>query len=154
MFTDKIAAMSYEKTLNILPTEIGIGIDQLLNSGANAIDVILNISQSPLDGLSTKGGTKWNDGIGLIVVKEMHLLFCTDDAKYEALRQKIDALSGQIESAITSMISLAVAAKIGVQQAIISHFILVFILGFLKVGKEASCSIAGELIRDLESKPK
>jgi hypothetical protein len=77
------------------------------------------------------------------VKRELHLLICTNDKKYAALRKHLGKEDNTTQVAIISSISLTVAAYIGAAAAIVGPLVTLGLLALLQVGKNAWC--AGEI---------
>jgi hypothetical protein len=72
--------------------------------------------------------------------QEMHLLCCTKDKKYSALRKKIAALSGKSQLTVTAAIASVVAAHVGILTAsLATPLCAIMLLAVLGVGKEVFC---------------
>ena len=69
------------------------------------------------------------------VKKQIHLLFCTDDTRYDKLRQKIKHLKTPVATSIAAY----VGAKIGVEPTKIIGFCVICIYFAVKIHKEAFC---------------
>lgn len=77
------------------------------------------------------------------VKTELHLLVCTNDRKYAALRKHLGKEGRTTQIAIVSSISAAIGAIIGTSAAVIGPFVTLGLMALLQVGTNAWC--AGQL---------
>ena len=69
------------------------------------------------------------------VKKQIHLLFCTNDTRYDELRQKIKHL----KTPVATYIAAYIGAKIGIEPTKIIGFCAICIYFTVKIHKEAIC---------------
>jgi VIT1/CCC1 family predicted Fe2+/Mn2+ transporter len=74
------------------------------------------------------------------VKRELHILICTDDRKYEKLRRALGKQSKMTQVAIVSSISAAIGAVIGVAATFIGPFVTLGLMTLVQVGKNAWCT--------------
>ncbi len=74
------------------------------------------------------------------VKRELHILICTNDAKYRSIRRLLGKESRLTQTAIVSSVGGAIGAQVGAEAMIIGPFVTLGFLAFLQVGKEAWCS--------------
>jgi hypothetical protein len=74
------------------------------------------------------------------VKRELHILICTNDTKYQSIRRLLGKEGKLTQTAMVSGISGAIGAQIGASAAIAVTFVAFGLLGLLQVGKEAWCS--------------
>lgn len=72
--------------------------------------------------------------------EEIHLLICTDDKRYAALRKKIAVGGGKSQTAIVGVIAAAIASNIGLLEGAVTPFVALMLIGVLEVGKNAFCA--------------
>lgn len=77
------------------------------------------------------------------VKAELHLLVCTTDKKYAALRKHLGKEARTTQIAIVSSISATIGAIIGASAAVIGPFVTLGLIALLQVGTNAWC--AGQL---------
>ncbi|UVO34494.1 hypothetical protein KUL72_23745 [Bradyrhizobium arachidis] len=77
------------------------------------------------------------------VKNELHVLICTNDARYAALRKHLGKESKTTQVALVSSIAATIGAYIGVAAAIVGPFVTLGLMALLQVGKNAWC--AGEV---------
>jgi hypothetical protein len=92
-------------------------------------------------GKTVRKGLRFNQAsIWQRVKREMHLLLCTTDKKYAALRKQISKEGSSTHTAIVSAIAAAVGAQLGVISGLLVPLVALILVGILKVGKEAYCA--------------
>jgi hypothetical protein len=74
------------------------------------------------------------------VKRELHILICTNDVKYQSIRRLLGKESRLTQTAIVSSIGGAIGASIGAAATIVGPFVTLGLLALLQVGKEAWCS--------------
>ena len=74
------------------------------------------------------------------VTNELHLLICTNDKKYEALRKQLGAQSKTSQVTLVSIISSGIGAYIGLAGTIVGPFVMLGLIALLRVGKNAWCA--------------
>jgi hypothetical protein len=74
------------------------------------------------------------------VKRELHILICTNDTKYQSIRRLLGKESRLTQTAIVSSIGGAIGAYIGAAATIVGPFVTLGLLALLQVGKEALCS--------------
>lgn len=73
---------------------------------------------------------------------EMHLLICTQDPKYAALREAIAQQTARSQMPVVSAIAVFVGSEIGVAAGVLTPFCALFLAWALKVGQETTCRAA------------
>jgi len=74
------------------------------------------------------------------VNREVHLLICTDDKKYEKLRKYVGKESKPTQFAIVTSIAATIGAYIGVAASVIAPLVTLALMAVLQVGKNAWCA--------------
>jgi hypothetical protein len=74
------------------------------------------------------------------VKRELHILICTNDTKYQSIRRSLGKESRLTQTAIVSSIGGAIGAYVGAAATIVGPFVTLGLLALLQVGKEAWCS--------------
>jgi hypothetical protein len=74
------------------------------------------------------------------VQRELHLLICTNDSKYESLRRAISKHGSLTQTTIVSNISSAIAVSLGYTLAAITPLVAIGLIAFLRVGANAWCA--------------
>lgn len=74
------------------------------------------------------------------VNREVHLLICTDDEKYEKLRKYVGKESKPTQFAIVTSIAATIGAYIGVAASVIAPLVTLALMAVLQVGKNAWCA--------------
>ena len=77
------------------------------------------------------------------VKREFVTLLCTDDEKYDDLREKMKS----IKTPTAATISAAIGAKLGVESAVIINFCAICIYFAVKIHKEAFCTELKKMIK-------
>jgi len=72
---------------------------------------------------------------------EFHLLVCTDDKKYAALRKQLEGFGKHADKAVVAAIATAMASVVGVLASVLASFVAILLIAFLKLGKEAFCAV-------------
>jgi hypothetical protein len=72
------------------------------------------------------------------VKKELRILICTDDKKYDTVRSYIP--KGKSQNVVVSSLALAISSRIGIDAAVITSAVAAGLLIFLKVGINAYCA--------------
>jgi len=74
------------------------------------------------------------------VNRELHLLICTDDKKYEKLRKYVGKESRVTQATIISSIAATIGANLGLTAAIVAPFVTLGLVAMLQIGKNAWCA--------------
>jgi hypothetical protein len=74
------------------------------------------------------------------VKRELHILICTNDAKYQSIRRLLGKEGKLTQTAMVSGISGAIGAQIGASAAVAVTFVAFGLLALVQVGKEAWCA--------------
>jgi hypothetical protein len=74
------------------------------------------------------------------IKKELHILVCTDDPKYQTLRRHIGKESRTTQAAIVSTISIGIASQIGSAATVIGPFVSLGLMALLELGTNAWCA--------------
>jgi hypothetical protein len=74
------------------------------------------------------------------VKRELHILVCTSDKKYETLRRYIGRESKTTQIAMVSTISASIGACLGMAATVIGPFVTLALMALLQVGKNAWCA--------------
>lgn len=83
----------------------------------------------------TKPLSLWND-----IKREMHLLCCTKDKKYDRLRRKLGSISGKSQFAVTSAFASVMSVHVGVASAtIMTPLCAILLLAVLGLGHVIVC---------------
>ena len=109
----------------------------LIKAETSSFSEVMALFATQVQGDEVDGVTPGD--IGRALERELKLLICTDDPKYSDLRQEIDKSKESVRN-IGIAISSAIAATWGLSFSIITPFVLVFILGILKLGAQAWCN--------------
>jgi hypothetical protein len=70
---------------------------------------------------------------------EFRLLLCTKDKKYNSLRKELSTASKKSQTAIVSMIAVAMASQFGVISGALVPFCALCLIAVARLGKEAFC---------------
>jgi hypothetical protein len=74
------------------------------------------------------------------VKRELHILICTNDRRYETLRKYIGKESKTTQIALVSAIAGSIGAYIGMAATVIGPFVTLGLMALLQVGKNAWCA--------------
>jgi len=74
------------------------------------------------------------------VQRELHLLICTTDRKYETLRRYIGKENKTTQVALVSTISASIGSYLGMAATVIGPFVMLGLMALLQVGKNAWCA--------------
>jgi hypothetical protein len=74
------------------------------------------------------------------IKRELHILVCTDDRKYQTLRRHIGKESRTTQAAIVSTISIGIASQIGFAATVIGPFVSLGLMALLELGTNAWCA--------------
>jgi hypothetical protein len=74
------------------------------------------------------------------VKKELHILICTNDRKYESLRRQLGKESRVTQAAMVTGIGATIGASIGMSGTVIGPFVTLGLIALLRVGKNAWCA--------------
>jgi hypothetical protein len=74
------------------------------------------------------------------VKRELHLLICTNDQRYETLRRYIGKESKTTQIALVSTISASIGAYLGMAATVIGPFVTLGLMALLQVGRNAWCA--------------
>jgi hypothetical protein len=74
------------------------------------------------------------------VKRELHILICTNDRKYETLRKYIGKESKTTQIALVSAIAGSIGAYIGMAATVIGPFVTLALMALLQVGTNAWCA--------------
>ena len=74
------------------------------------------------------------------VKRELHLLICTNDQRYETLRRDIGKESKTTQIALVSTISASIGAYLGMAATMIGPFVTLGLMALLQVGRNAWCA--------------
>ena len=74
------------------------------------------------------------------VKRELHLLICTNDQRYETLRRDIGKESKTTQIALVSTISASIGAYLGMAATVIGPFVTLGLMALLQVGRNAWCT--------------
>lgn len=75
-----------------------------------------------------------------LVKKEMHLLICTKDKKYTALRKKLNDAGRQTKTPVVALVSAALASSLGLAAGVISGLVAIALFAALQIGINAYCA--------------
>jgi hypothetical protein len=76
-----------------------------------------------------------------VVGREMHLLICTMDRKYDKLRRELVGQTGQTQLMIVTAIAAAVGAALGAIAAAVVPLVATLLKALLVIGKSAFCEM-------------
>ena len=110
-----------------------------LDANADLMQIAATLSGEPGEGLATKGGELWPSDIMPRIIKEAHLLFCADDAKYESIRDKLKGEGVTTANVIVYMVSNTVAIHAGLAAALCVPFVALLLAAMAKVSLSAWC---------------
>jgi len=74
------------------------------------------------------------------VKRELHILICTTDRRYETLRRYIGKESKTTQVALVSAISASIGAYLGMAATVIGPFVTLGLMALLQVGTNAWCA--------------
>ena len=74
------------------------------------------------------------------VKRELHILICTNDRRYETLRRYIGKESKTTQVALVSTISASIGAYLGMAATVIGPFVTLGLMALLQVGTNAWCA--------------
>ena len=74
------------------------------------------------------------------VKRELHILICTNDRKYDTLRRYIGKESKTTQIAMVSTISASIGAYLGMAATVIGPFVTLGLMALLQLGKNAWCA--------------
>jgi hypothetical protein len=74
------------------------------------------------------------------VKRELHLLICTNDQRYETLRRYIGKESKTTQIALVSTISASIGAYLGMAATVIGPFVTLGLMALLQIGRNAWCA--------------
>jgi hypothetical protein len=110
-----------------------------LESQGKSLEEIGELSATmPYQNISQKGGSVWKSDIWPRIQKELTLILCTEDVKYEKLRNNLNNQMSQ--KALIALIAGAVGTQIGIAGTAIITFIVLGVTIFLRASKEGICS--------------
>jgi len=115
-------------------------VKKLAQSGLDYNAIGNSIANFPITGLITKGNSAWDKEIWKNVKIELVKIFCTEDTEYDKLRGELKEKSLGLKDGIIPLITLAINNVFGVTAGFIAPFVIIGILMFVKVGKEATCN--------------
>ncbi len=108
----------------------------------NEVDLFLfaqDLAIQPGQGLVTKGGSLWAIDMFPRITNELFLLLCTNDATYDAWREKLSSEGAKTARAVVLVSSTAIAATIGVVPALILPFVAIIFAAIAKMTIQAWC---------------
>lgn len=76
------------------------------------------------------------------VKEEFHIFLCTDEKRYEELREKLQDSANATSVTILSVISAAIGNSLGFEAGVIVGLVAVCLYAVIKIGKEAYCATA------------
>jgi len=89
---------------------------------------------------STRGFTQFPSLYWRSFLQEMKVLLCTDNRKYESLRQEIKTALNKGQPYLVSTIAVTIAAVVGAPAAaVISPLVAVLFIVVLRAGEKAFC---------------
>jgi hypothetical protein len=71
--------------------------------------------------------------------KEMHLLLCTTDSKYKALREQFPKINKGTIATASSVIATTLAPSLGMATALVTPAVVLLFIALGRVGHEAWC---------------
>lgn len=74
------------------------------------------------------------------VKRELHILICTNDRRYETLRRYIGKEGKTTQVALVSTISAGIAVYLGMAATVIGPFVTLGLMALLQVGTNAWCA--------------
>ena len=74
------------------------------------------------------------------VKRELHILICTNNRRYETLRRYIGKENKTTQVALVSAISASIGAHLGMTATVIGPFVTLGLMALLQVGKNAWCA--------------
>lgn len=77
--------------------------------------------------------------------KEIGILICTDDKKYDALRHKLKQYGENTKAPIIATVSATLAGVLGVAVGVISGFVAIIFYSVIKIGLNAYCAMTNNL---------
>lgn len=123
----------------VLPSTSREYVISLLEAGADPMQVAIQLSNEPGEGLATKGGGLWPRDIMPRIVREIHILLCTNDQKYTTLRDRLNGEVATSANIIVYLISNSVAIHAGMAPALCVPLIALVLAAVAKVGLAAWC---------------
>lgn len=76
------------------------------------------------------------------VKEEFHIFLCTDEKRYEKLREKLQDSANATSVTILSVISAAIGNSLGFEAGAIVGLVAVCLYAVIKFGKEAYCAMS------------
>jgi len=135
-----INSIKSEDFLSVLPTA---SRQMLLKQNLGEIELIeltKFLASEPSRGMATKGGSNWSPDLLNEVIKEIRLLLCTNDTKYDEFRKKVKEQASPTAKIVVILISNAISANIGFAAGILVPLIAIIFAVASKVTVEAWCS--------------
>ncbi len=74
------------------------------------------------------------------VKRELHIMICTNDRRYETLRRYIGRESKTTQLALVSTISASIGSYLGMAATVIGPFVTLGLMALLQVGTNAWCA--------------
>jgi hypothetical protein len=112
---------------------------QALERGIDLMFFAEQMANEPSAGLATKGGTFWPSDILQQIVKELRILICTDDPRYQGVRQKLNSEGSASAKVFLLLASNAVAAHVNFTTALCVPFVALILAAITKITIEAWC---------------
>ncbi len=72
--------------------------------------------------------------------REFTIIVCTDDPKYEDIRQKLTSGGTDAKAVVVAVISAALGAELGFTAGAVAPFCILCLIALAGVGREALCS--------------
>jgi len=136
--------LSPEDFLQVLPSPSREYAMSAFGAGADLTQIAVKLSVEPGEGLATKGGEQWPSDIVPRITKELRLLLCTDDPKYESIREKLKGEGTTTANVIVFVVSNAVAIHTGMAAALCVPLVALLLAAIAKLTLLAWCEASGQ----------
>lgn len=110
-----------------------------IESGDDPIEIALQLSLQPGEGLAIKGAEPWPTDMLSRILKETHSLICTEEDKYRTSREKLRGEIATTANVIVFVISNAVAVNAGMAAALCVPLVALVLSSIAKLGVTAWC---------------
>ena len=136
---DLLSAFSPVDFAASFPSTSRAYIADSLRAGVDPLQLAAELANSPAQGLATKGGPRWPSDLLQRIMGEVHTLLCSDDGKYQTLRDKLRAEAHLTAQVITALVANAVSVSLGLAPALCVPFVALTLAAAVKVGLGAWC---------------
>lgn len=112
-------------------------VDVLNVTDTSGFTEVMVLLDKQVEGPNTDGFSPGD--IGRALERELRILLCTNDPKYKDLRRDIKKTQHSVRQ-IGIAIASVIASAWHLQAGLLTPFVLVFLMGVIKLGGEAWCS--------------